>query len=88
MKRKAITAADDMPTEYRKISKQNSNYFLNVREGNKQWIIYFAYNCIYQASLIASIKHLKSQGHTGRSLNWHGRAINFRHLAYFSYHGQ
>lgn len=54
MKRKAITAADDMPTEYRKISKQNSNYFLNVREGNKQWIIYFAYNCIYQASLIES----------------------------------
>lgn len=48
------TAADDMPTEYRKISKQNSNYFLNVREGNKQWIIYFAYNCIYQASLIES----------------------------------
>lgn len=54
MKRKAITAADDMPTEYRKISKQNSNYFLNVREGNKQWIIYFAYNCIYQALLIES----------------------------------
>lgn len=42
------------PIEYLKISKQNSNYFLNAEAGNKQWIIYFAYNCIYQASLIES----------------------------------